>query len=123
MKRCEIRNNPGPSSYFGGEFRGYGLYQWNIKFYGFESEYEIESACGWAFGEYLFTRHQFEYLNEIVGRPIQAHIDGRSGGWLVIDEELTKVELKRVDRHIRSCLKVLPKYLETLRNENSEDEK
>jgi len=111
MKKCEIRNNPGMSSYFGGGYRFYGRYQWNVKFYGFAAEWELEAATFWALGEYLYSKGQFEYLNEIVGRPVRASLSGRSGGWLVIDEELTDEELRKVDTHVAACMRALPEFL------------
>lgn len=110
-RRCEIRNNPGMSSYFGGGYRAYGLYQWNIKFYGFQAEWEIEIAQQWVFGDYIYSKGHFEYLNEVVGRPVKASIQGRSGGWLVIDEELTDEERAKVDAHVAASMKALPEFL------------
>jgi hypothetical protein len=121
--KTQIRNNPGQSSYFLGGFRGYGRYQWNIKFYGgFHSEYEIEIARCWAFGDYLYSKGEFEYLNEVVGRPVKASIQGRSGGWLVIDTELTQAELKKVDQHVKACLKGLSAFLKEDRELNEQGE-
>jgi hypothetical protein len=100
-----IRNNPGISSYFQGNFAKYGLYQWNIKYQGFHNEAEIESAVLWAFGDNL------ELLEEIVGKPIDASIQGRSGGWLVIDTELSTEELLKLDDHVNTVLTGLELFL------------
>jgi hypothetical protein len=108
-------NNPGPSSYFGGAYRGYGMYQWNIKYYGWESDFQINEAVLWAFGVYYYSKGQFDYLNEVVGRPVRAFQAGRSGGWLVIDEPLTDKELRAVNRHIKVCMRNLPKFLKSLK--------
>lgn len=106
-----IMNNPGQSSYFGGGYSRYGHYQWNIKYYGFQNEHEIELAQLWAFGDYLYSKGEFEYLNEVVGRPVKASIQGRSGGWLIIDTELTDDELDKVTKHVDACMKGLDDFL------------
>lgn len=111
IKKCEIRNNPGTSNYFGG-YRGYGRYQWNIKYYGFQDSREVEAALLWSFGEYDYKLSQFQGINEVIGRPVKAWIDGRSGGWLVIDEELSKEELQRMDLHVSACLEGLSQFLQ-----------
>lgn len=111
MEYTQIRNNPGQSSYFQGQYQGYGRYQWNIKFYGFEAEHEVETAQNWAFGEYSYSTGQFDYLNEVVGRPVKASLQGRSGGWLVVDTELTEAELTKIDEHVKACLKGLSAML------------
>lgn len=118
MRNCEIRNAPGQSSYFGGGFRGYGRYQWNVKFYGWQSDFEIETACNWALGDFLHSKCQFEYLNEVLGRPVRAHMAGRSGGWLVIDTELTEAELLKIDAHVKACVDGLPDFLKEERELN-----
>jgi len=120
MQKCEIRNNPGMSSYFGGGYRGYGHYQWNIKYYGWQNEYEIESAVRWAFGEYLYSKRTFDQIVDIFGRPVKCHTDGRSGGWFVIDEPLSKSELRKMDRHINHVMKNLPEFLKEERKLHSE---
>ena len=121
MKKCEIRNDPGLSSYFGGGHRDYGRYQWNVKFYGWQNEWEIEAARLWAFGEYMYSRGGFDELNDLIGRPVKASLSGRSGGWLVIDTELTKAELRKVDRHVKACMKGLPAFLKEERAFNTEE--
>lgn len=107
----QIRNYPGMPSYFGGAYRGYGQYQWNIKFYGFNDEFEIESAQRWAFGEYSFKTGSFEGIDELLGRMVKASTQGRSGGWLVIDSELTETELKRIDSFVSACMAGLESFL------------
>lgn len=129
LKAQGLRRRKHASSYFRGAYNKYGRYQWDIKYRpGFNSEYEIESAVLWAFGEHvkIGTRsvngnsiHGFEVINEIIGRPVEAHIAGRSGGWVVVDTELTEAELKRIDRHIEECLKALPEFLKEERALNS----
>jgi|GEM_PF-4072374 len=112
LRRCEHE-----SSYFRGSFNKYGKYQWDIKFYGFNSDYEIELAQNWAFGE------KFEYLSEIIGRPVKAHIAGRSGGWLVIDTDLYPDELNRIDEHVNSCMAGLKDFLKDERQYQSDIER
>jgi hypothetical protein len=109
--RTQIRNNPGTSSYFQGGYSGYGKYQWNIKFYGFQNDAEIETAIHWAFGEYNLANHTFDGINDLIGRKVRAHIDGRSGGWLVVDSTLTEVELQKIDELVSASLKGLSEML------------
>ena len=106
-----IMNNPGQSSYFNNQYKGYGRYQWNIKYYNWQDEDEIELAINWAFGSYVYHTGEFDYLNDVVGRPVKAHIAGQSGGWLVVDTELTKEELDKVSAHVASCMAGLDKFL------------
>lgn len=117
---CQIRNDAGQSHYFGGQFRGYGRYQWNIKHYGFESSDEIEQALLWAFGDHVRVGKRadngnaiygFDGISDLLGRSIESFIAGRSGGWLVIDTQLTAQELRLVDRHVKACMKALPAFL------------
>jgi hypothetical protein len=109
--KTQIRNNPGQSSYFGGGHRSYGKYQWNIKFYEFESNAEIEAAQSWAFGEYSYKTHSFDGINELLGRIVKASITGRSGGWFVIHADLNESELKKIDGHVKACMEALPEFL------------
>jgi len=106
MRRCKHASN-----YFLGAFEKYGRYQWDVKFYGFEADWEVETAQQWVLGDYMHSKGEFEYLSEVVGRPVKASLQGRSGGWLVIDTELTKAELRKVDKYINASLKALPKFL------------
>lgn len=117
-----MRRVNGPSVYFRGAFNKYGRYQWNIKYYRFESEFEIESAILWAFGEYSYKDRGFDGLNELLGRAVKSGTDGRSGGWLVIDTELTDAELELIDAHVESCLKGLPDFLKEEREYRKEFE-
>lgn len=106
-----IRNSKGPSPYFRGEYRHYGRYQWKIKYYGFEADWEIEAAQLMAFGNYDHKTGGLEEIDSLLGRPIKASIQGRSGGWLVVDSELTDAELTRLDRYVESCMESLPEFL------------
>ena len=129
--RTQIRNNPGLSSYFQGGYRGYGRYQWNIKYYGWQNDYEIESAVLWGFGDYVKigtkaingnTIRGFYLIGELVGRPIESFTAGRSGGWLVVNTELTEEELTKIDSHVESVMKSLPSFLEEERSFRKEEE-
>lgn len=119
--KTQIRNNPGRSSYFGGGYESYGRYQWNIKYYGFEDQNEIEAAQFWAFGEYSYKTGTFDGIDELIGRPVKASIQGRSGGWFVIDTELTEKELKTIDRHVSACMKALPEFLSEERQYHADE--
>ena len=46
----KIIGNPGTSSYFRGDYKAYGKYQWNVKYYNWEANHEIESARDHYFG-------------------------------------------------------------------------
>jgi hypothetical protein len=95
---------------------GLSKYQWNIKYYGFENDWEPEEALRWAFGEYLYKDGgHFETLDEVVGRRVHASTAGRSGGWLVIHDELTDEEFAAVDRHVKACLAGLTDFLKSER--------
>lgn len=115
LKQQGLRRCKHSSSYFRGAYNRYGLYQWDIKYQGFNDDSEVESAVYMAFGEYYRKSQGFELLEDLLGRPIKSHIDGRSGGWLVIDTPLTDEELDRVDEYVDSVMKYLPEYLEELR--------
>lgn len=93
------------SSYFRGAFNQYGKYQWKIKYYGFISNEEIEASIDRFFGE------NFQYLFSNLGRTANTFIEGRSGGWLVIDEDLTDEELSKVDSFIEETMSRLPDFL------------
>ncbi len=129
-QQSRIRNTSGPSSYFMGRFKGYGLYQWNIKFYGFESDEEQSRAVDFYFGTFEAVPskihgqliHGFENINSLLGRPVKASIQGRSSGWLVIDSELTAKELKAVDKFIKDGIKSLPEFLVEERKAQAEME-
>lgn len=115
-----IRNNPGPSSYFRGRYAKYGMYQWNVKTYAPETEAEYESVRLWCLGDPVKigtqssngnTRYGFDQLNEVIGRKVKASLEGRSGGWLAIHEELTEEELTKVDNYVASFMKAIPEFL------------
>lgn len=105
----KIMNKPHKSNYFQGAYAGYGRYQWDLKYYDWKNDYEPEDACNEFFGI------DGEHLSAIVKRPLKVWMDGRSGGWLVIDTELTENEQKQLNSYIDKCFKMLPKYLKQLR--------
>lgn len=109
-----IKTNVEVSPYFGGGFKSYGPYQWDIKYYGWECDSEIESAQQWAFGEHCQLKdgtRGFDYLNDLMGREIEAYIEGHSGGWLVVHTELSQAELEKLDKHVKACMDGLDEYL------------
>lgn len=112
MKQNCIRNIGTRSQYFGGQHKIYGRYQWNIKYYGFKDDNEIEAAQNWAFGPYNYETGTFETINDLLGMKIEASIQGRSGGWLVVDTQLTDEQLAVMDNFVKHCLKGLPAFLE-----------
>ena len=89
-------------------------YRWNMKYYHWESEYEVEDARRFVFGEYVQmktkqygsnnTRHTFDQLENIVGKEVEAGFEGRSGGWFVIYDELTEEEYARVSEHVKTAM-------------------
>ena len=120
LKRQGMRRCTRQSSYFQGKYNRYGLYQWDIKYYGFESEFEIEAAGVWAFGDHVKVGtnpvngnkvYGFDGISNLLGRPIQSSTAGRSGGWLVIDTALTDEELDKVDKHVEACMAHLKDFL------------
>jgi hypothetical protein len=114
MKTCEIRTLYGSlpaSEYFGGQYRGYGRYQWCIKYHRWQDEAEIEVAVNHYFGSYDYKTQSFYWIDDLLGRPVKAHIDGRSGGWFVIDEKLAKSDLAKVDDFIYHMLEDLSDFL------------
>ena len=104
-----IIGNPGESSYWVGRFKAYGQYQWNVKYYDWGSESEIELARYWAVGDRV--GNGYSQLNELLGREVLAWFDGRSGGWFVIDSELTEEELIKVNDRITAIMGYLPTFL------------
>jgi hypothetical protein len=89
-------------------------YRWNMKYYHWESEYEVEDARRFVFGEYVQmktkrygsnnARHTFDQLEDIVGKEVEAGFEGRSGGWFVIYDELTTEEYARVTKHVADAM-------------------
>lgn len=129
--RTKFMTNIGPSSYFGGGYRGYGRYQWDIKFYGWNNDYEIESAVLWGFGDHvkIGTKelngngiYGFDLISDIVGRPIESSIEGRSGGWFVVHSELSEEELQKINEHVDGVMKGLPEFLKEERKFREEEE-
>ena len=129
--KSQIRNDPGLSSYFRGGYQAYGRYQWNVKHYGWEDmEQEIEAARLWAFGESVaFTtvvggaRYLCrEHIEELIGRKVSCGFYGRSGGWFVVVDDLTEVELEKIDDHVKLTMESLPKFLREERRINAEFE-
>ena len=102
----------------------HGPHQWNIKYYDFESEYEIESAVFAFFGEYDHKTGSFEMINELLGRVVRASISGRSGGWFVIDEpELSDSDFQMIDQHISSAMDSLPEFLKEEREYRAQEQR
>lgn len=97
------------SPYFGGEFREYAKHQWDIKYYGFQDESEIAEACFVIFGD------NFEELVNSCCINAEFWIDGRSGGWLCTNRDLSIKELRRVTDYIKDSLKNLPEILKNYR--------
>jgi hypothetical protein len=117
-KRSQIRNNPGPLSYFRGRFRGYGLYQWNIKYYDYNDSFEMEEAALYFLGNQVDNgkgRWGFEVINDILGRKVESYLEGRSGGWLVINSELSDQELELIDNYVSESMQNLKGFLRELR--------
>ena len=101
----------GASPYFQGRYKIYGPYQWSIKYYDWNDETEIELA------REAFFYDDFYDLKQEIGRDVKIHIDGRSGGWLVIDEDLTEEEFDRASDWIERMMRLLPEVLEQIRDE------
>jgi hypothetical protein len=126
----QIRGDPGMSSYFQGGYQAYGRYQWNAKYYDWGTdeegsfEFEIEEARRYFFGEFIQRKNGkwgYEALPAIIGRKpldeggelISSGFSGRSGGWFVVDDELTEEELHTLDQYIEKMMKgELKQFLE-----------
>lgn len=127
----QIRGNPGHSSYFQGGYRAYGRYQWACKWHdwgvdGEETSFEneIEDARRFFFGEYIHDKNGrkggYDALPAIIGRKpleeggtlIDSGFSGRSGGWFVVDDDLTDEELEKLDTYIKEMMDTgLEQYL------------
>jgi hypothetical protein len=132
MAQGGIRNNPGRSSYFGGNHPRYGRWQWNVKRYDWDADDEehsfvnqVEDARRFFFGEYVCDKQGrkrgHDAVPAIIGRKpieeggaiINCGFDGRSGGWFVVDEELDDDELDKLDKYIYDMMHGgLKQYLE-----------
>lgn len=111
-----IYGEKGPSAYFQGKYQSYGPYQWSIKYYDWDADWEIEEA------HHAFFYDDFADLKEYVGRDIEVSIAGRSGGWLVVDEDLTKDEVQKVTEWVVATMKSLPDFLKEVRAERKAEE-
>ncbi len=89
----------------------HGLHAWNVKYYGWMDEFEPSEAI-----EY-FLGPELEKVSELLGRPVTTSFEGRSGGWFVINEELTADEITVIDTYINKCMRELPQFLHELRAE------
>lgn len=130
--RTRIKTEQRRSPYFGGGFRSYGLYHWDIKYPYWNSEFEIESAVLWVFGDHIKIRtksvngntvYGFDLINDLLGRSVEASIEGRSGGWFVVHEELSEEEIQKIDTYIMNSMKALPDFLKEERAFREEEEK
>lgn len=111
------RNASGPSSYFRGAYNRYGEYQWNVKLKNLNVECS-EEILG------IFTEVQLRLFEEYCKEelridPKYINIDGRSGGWLVVDTELTNKQIASIDKYVASTLKHFEKQLIEFINENN----
>jgi hypothetical protein len=121
-----IRNVTGPSPYFRGRYRRYGTYQWNVKLHGIDfDENELESIRDWALGEHVKVGqgYGFERINEILGRKVESYLEGRSGGWLTINDDLTLEEVQKIDSFIFESLKDIPSFLKEEREYKAEEQR
>ena len=59
----------------------------------------------------MYNGNHFDGIDDLLGRRIKCSIEGRSGGWFVVHEELTDEELEKLDKHIESCMKGLSQFL------------
>lgn len=128
-KEEQIRLTNGPSNYFQGVFATYGRYQWNVKYYGYQSEDEIEYAQFMFLGNYIEHGQGhfkdvvsgFETINQLLDRQIESSLQGRSNGWLVINTDLSIKELEIVDAYIQNSMKLLPKVLKEYRKDQKNE--
>src|SRR5574343_374937 len=115
-----IRNVTGPSSYFRGVYNRYGRYQWNVKLSNISfDDIELEQIQDMFLGEYVKNKngkYGYTSIKEHLGREVESHLDGRSGGWLVINTELTDDEVLKIDAFVRESLESIPSFLKEIRD-------
>ena len=125
-KQNQIRRINGPSNYWNNARELYGLYQWNIKYYGgYEDEIEIEYIQLCLLGEhfkYQENKHGFTALKDLLNKNIESHLDGRCGGWLVVNTPLTNKELSIIDEYILHSMNQIPNLLKEFREQNKRSE-
>ena len=121
-KQNQIRRISGPSNYWNNARNVYGRYQWNVKYYGYESEDEIEFIQLCLLGIDLEHGKGFDALKDLLNKDVESHLDGRSGGWLVIDTPLSDNELSIVDEYVSTSMKQIPNLLKEFREQNKRSE-
>lgn len=92
-----IHGIKGISSYFQGGFATYGKHQWNVKLIN-----HTEFACE-QFAIYFLDDRDFinsELGMDVDGKPIEFHLDGRSGGWLVSNNNLSVAQIEYITGQI-----------------------
>jgi len=89
-----------------------------------ESELENIQLCFLGQHEKLASgKYGFEYINDWLGREVPSYLEGRSGGWLTINTELTDEEIAKVDEFVASCLKAIPEFLKEEREYRANEAK
>lgn len=112
-----LRGVSGPGPYFGGKHQKYGPYQWNVKLYNvpIENDWDYETLQLYFLGEHKKLPkggYGFEFISEELGRPIESSLEGRSGGWLVVHDELSDDEISKIDWMVEGIHKNAKKFLE-----------
>ena len=121
-KQNQIRRTNGASNYWNNAREVYGKYQWNVKYYSYESEDEIEFIQLCLLGIDLERGKGFTALKDLLNKDVESHLGGRSGGWLVINTPLTNEELSIVDEYVSISMKQIPNLLKEYRKENKRSE-
>lgn len=123
-----IRNVKGTSGYFMGGYRVYhkdGGFQWDVKLHhiDLEHEYELEMLRDTFLGYYgkYDNKYGFEHINDLLGRKVDASLAGRSGGWLVIDENLSETEVEKIDNLVTDIMNHSQAVLNEYRREAEEE--
>jgi hypothetical protein len=121
-----VRNAYGPSPYFQGRYKRYGQYQWNVKLHRIDlDDNELESIREWALGERVKVGrgYGFERINELLGHEVESYLEGRSGGWLTINADLTPEEVQKIDSFVSETLKGIPLFLKEERKYRAEEQR
>ena len=83
-----IHGQTGKSSYFQGRFASYGKHQWNVKTDALDDD-QLENLRAYVLDE--------DWLAEEFGVGIKdVYFGGRSGGWLVVDADLSQSHIDHI---------------------------
>ena len=84
-----IHGQTGTSSYFQGRFASYGKHQWNVKTYKLGDD-QMEQLRSYFIDDALYLQDDFGIDQNDV------YFGGRSGGWLVVDADLSQSHIDHI---------------------------